>query len=363
MMKNYMTLLLAASFVLCGCAAQNKDDPPAENIPEYVMQQIEGNYETVASLYPEAQQYDIGYDAFQIRNGVLSGYLFQEGRWEDIGTLEKVSVSDKMAEQVFQNARISADYAIDLPAEFKHMEYRTVTGNREYYLALPLSESAQRMACVRDGEIEWMKQILKRDELHSTDSYDARITEEALPHTLDINIFDRTYLLEIPSANEVSEGTFRFENRVMILQDSTDSTELRLTPEEHGYRDQKTNAYFRPTGWKMLRGMYGTADMDLDGDGKKETIWLGDQGLSGPLGLTIAIDSQGTDVFRMYYAEHGQVSLIEENGRLYISLICTPWQGEPVEGRFEIHYDGSTVWITDAENNIVEDNISVTEAA
>ncbi len=257
---------------------------------------------------------------------------------------------------------------VDLPGLFDRMEYRTVSGNCEYYMTKIANDL--HMACVKDGDLEWMKQILKTDEIQDRYTYACTLEEEALPHTLDFSIFDRTYLLEIPSTNYVSEGTFRFDGDKLILLDRESGIEFTFTEEEDSYTLQgddknglglKKGEIFLYSGWKYKRDLYGSACIDLDGDGDPETVWLGDLGLSGPFTLTISVDSKGTDVFRWYYAEHGEVSLIEENGHLYVEILYRPWNGEPSKGRFEIRYDGKTVWITDENGNTIENNIDLSK--
>ncbi len=341
-------------------------DSAVEPLTEFMKTQAEGYYELIASEYPEAQQYDSGFDALKITDGVLYGFSFHRGEWTEIGPLLHVTVSEEKMNRIFQNVTVSEDYMVDLPGLFDRMEYRTVYGNREYYMTKIANDL--HMACIKDGNLEWMKQILKTDEIQDRYAYACTLEEEALPHTLDLSIFDRSYLLVVPSTNYVSEGTFRFNEGELILSDNETKTEFTFIEEEYCYilQDNDKNGFglkkgeiFRNSSWKYLRDLYGSACIDLDGDGNSEMVWLGDLGLSGPFALTIAVDSKGTDAFRWYYAEHGEVSLIEENGHLYVEILYRPWNGEPSKGRFEIRYDGKTVWITDENGNTIENNIDL----
>lgn len=355
--------------VMADNAANSLFGGTEEPLTEFMKTQAEGYYELIASEYPEGQQYDTGFDALRITDGIIYGFNFHEGEWTEIGPLQHVTISEEKRNQVFQNVSVSEGYMVDLPGLFDRMEYRTVSGNREYYMTKIANDL--HMACVKDGDLEWMKQILKIDEIQGRYTYACTLEEEALPHTLDFSIFDRTYLLEIPSTNYVSEGTFRFDGDKLILLDRESGIEFTFTEEEDSYTLQdddknglglKKGEIFLYSGWKYKRDLYGSACIDLDGDGDPETVWLGDFGLSGPFTMTISVDSKGTDVFRWYYAEYGEVSMIEENDHLYVDILYKPWEEEPSNGRFEIHYDGKTVWITDEKGEVIEDNIDLSKS-
>ena len=170
-MKKKHILCIASLIIMTvtGCSS-----PPSKKpLPEDVKAEIEGMYAMISSEYPEGRSLDTGYAFFRISGGTLSGFLFHEGTWEEIGSLEQTEISEKKAEEICRDAVISQEYAIDIPGIIRAMKYRTSSGSTEYCLDLPRTGSQLHIACLRNGQIEWMKQLAKKEEASKTETYAA----------------------------------------------------------------------------------------------------------------------------------------------------------------------------------------------
>ena len=370
--------------LLPGTVPEKPDPPPlpgeepSDPLTEQLSERMEGYYLHVAVYHPEMQQPDVDHEAFRVHDGRLYGFLLAEGEWEDLGEIRTVNITEETAEQVFRNAVYSKGYMVDPPGLFRTLRYRAVTGGDVYYFDLDGPERNGEIACVRNGRIRWFIQTVGKEDLEGDYHYACTMTEAVLPWQLDINIYDRTYVLQIPCSNSRSEGTFRFtKDGEMEITDAENGVRHYFLPEEFGYRTvpgwqisdgtgMKENLLFRVSAYYILKEMYGCAEADLDGDGIAETIRLGDMGYPGSLGLCVSVDSIETDAYQSYYAEWGDVTLVTEKGKVYGEIVyhVNPRDRQETKtARFEIHFDGKDLWLTDMLGDVIRDRIDLKEQA
>ena len=350
----------------------------AQQLTAQLSEKLEGYYDPVSVYHPEAQQPELNHEAFRVHDGKLYGYLLAEGEWEELGEIQLVRITAETAEQVFRNAAYSEGYLLNPPALFQTLRYRVVSGNNVYYFNVNGPEKNGDMACVTKGEIRWFIQVVGKEALDGGYHYACGTTDAVLPWQLDFNIFDRTYVLQIPCINVRSEGTFQFrEDGKLEITDRETGNRHYFLPEENGYRtapgwkindgvSMKENLLFQYSAYHILKEMYGSAEVDLDGDGSLEKIYLGSLNYAGLLGIEVSVDSMGTDAYQTYYAEWGDIRLVEESGRVFGEVVyhVNPQkQQETKTARFEIHYDGKNLWITDRNGNVIHDRIDLREVA
>ena len=332
----------------------------------------EGVYTLSSLVYqlPDLTPSVAQYDYYGVLDGKLYGFDFRAGAWDLIGDIEEHTLTAEDIAERLNESYINKDRADD-PRVMLLKADASVTSENGIVYYCHFTEGIYTegvMAEEKNGKIRAVFMMGQMDQFPENILRCLKDEKSAVPTRLTMCREARTFTLSVPAVDLNVDGTFhytddrtvKFQKKngtvLMILQETDEPSPYGISYEYvegkiPGDYFQSGMTFQTPGASVAFLDLWGTEEIDLNGDGKKETVFFGDKGFSGPGSLTISVDSKGNDAYVSYYATFRSISFRKEGKRLYVDTIYQPFHQEETLASFEVCYDGNSVWLED-ENGI-----------
>ncbi len=370
-----IALLLMISLLLTSCSGTSPgstDDPGGLSSGDFLMGTgpSDGIYRVSTLIYqvPEITPCLMKYDDLGVLGEKLYGFDFRGGRWDLLGKVEPSSLSVQDIAERIDESWIDKDLVFDPLSLLLQTDLCVQAENGITYYLHPHATSFVDgvIAEEKNGKIRAVWLMGRMDEFPQEIPRCLQDEEAPVPTRLTLFREKRTFTVSIPAINFTEKGTFQYSDDLTLHFRTENGADLMIlkeieTPTPYGiwfeYQEgnvpgdylKKGMVFQVPNVRVALMDMWGTEQVDLDRDGKQETVYFGDYGLSGPQTLTVSVDSAGLDAYVWYLANFRSISFRTQGKSLFVDTVYQRFREPEASSSFEVRYDGQSVWLEDEQ--------------